>query len=91
MTSEDVDEDVKKTKASKGKNKAGIKIIEPEANVDDEDAQVVDQNDGNVDVLSEIAMENAYLICHNVQDLMYFRGFYWEGAEKKGKGKKKKR
>jgi len=46
MTSEDVDEDVKKTKASKGKNKAGIKIIEPEANVDDEDAQVdrLDEN-----------------------------------------------
>jgi len=53
--------------------------------------KVVENGDGCVDVLSEVAMNNAYLICHNVQDLMYFRGFYWEGAEKKGKGKKKKR
>ena len=42
------------------------------------------------DILSGPAMRNAYLICHNVQDLMYYRGFFWEGAPK-GKGKKKKR
>ena len=28
---------------------------------------------------------------YSSQDLMFFRGFYWAGAEKKGKGKKKKR
>ena len=47
-------------------------------------------------VLDEAAMENAYNICHNVQDLLYFRGFFWEGDKdkkkgKKGKGKKKKK
>lgn len=41
------------------------------------------------DILSEPAMHNAYFICHNVQDLMYFRGFFWEG-DNKGKGKKGK-
>merc|ERR1712008_440529 len=49
---------------------------------------------GEVSVLDEAAMENAYNICHNVQDLLYFRGFFWEGDKdkkkgKKGKGKKK--
>ena len=39
-------------------------------------------------VLDEAAMENAYNICHNVQDLLYFRGFFWEGSG--GKGKKVK-
>ena len=29
--------------------------------------QVVENGDGCVDVLSEVAMNNAYLICHNVQ------------------------
>jgi len=44
-----------------------------------------------VDILSPAAMLNAYYICHNVQDLMFFRGFTWEGVAKgKGKGKKKK-
>ena len=36
-------------------------------------------------------MENAHNICHNVQDLLYFRGFYWEGQTKRGKGKTRKR
>lgn len=47
-----------------------------------------------VSVLDEAAMENAYNICHNVQDLLYFRGFFWEGSGgkgKKGKGKKGKK
>ena len=49
-----------------------------------------------VSILDEAAMENAYNICHNVQDLLYFRGFFWEGSDKnkkgkKGKGKKKKK
>ena len=44
------------------------------------------------DILDEAAMENAYNICHNVQDLLHFRGFAWEGApsKKKKKGKKRK-
>jgi len=83
------DEDGKKTK-SKGKNKAGDKKVAAVAPTLDID-QVSDSGEGGVDVLSEVAMSNAYLICHNVQDLMFYRGFYWEGAEKKGKGKKKKR
>ena len=29
--------------------------------------QVSDSGEGGVDVLSEVAMSNAYLICHNVQ------------------------
>lgn len=45
----------------------------------------------NVSVLDEAAMENAYNICHNVQDLLYFRGFFWEGDSKKGKGKGRKK
>ena len=28
--------------------------------------------------------ENAYNICHNVQDLLYFRGFFWQGQGGKG-------
>ena len=31
----------------------------------------------NVSVLDEAAMENAYNICHNVQDLLYFRDYIW--------------
>ena len=40
----------------------------------------------------QAAMENAYNICHNVQDLLLFRGFFWEGQKQKGgkKGRKKK-
>ena len=46
----------------------------------------------NVSVLDVAAMENAYNICHNVQDLLYFRGFFWEGSSnKKGKGKGRKK
>ena len=49
-----------------------------------------EESSGPPDILSKPAMDNAYMICHNVQDLMYYRGFFWEGAPK-GKGKKKKR
>ena len=45
----------------------------------------------NVNILDEAAMENAYNICHNVQDLLFFRGFFWEGDNKKGKGKGRKK
>ena len=44
-----------------------------------------------VNLCDEVAMENAHNICHNVQDLLYFRGFYWEGQTKRGKGKTRKR
>ena len=42
-----------------------------------------------VDILDDAAMENAYNICHNVQDLLRFRGFAWEGQSQKKKGRKK--
>lgn len=43
----------------------------------------------NVDIFTEIAMENAYTTCHNVQDLLKYRGFPWpEAQKKKKKGKK---
>ena len=44
-----------------------------------------------MNLCDEVAMENAHNICHNVQDLLYFRGFYWEGQTKRGKGKTRKR
>lgn len=40
------------------------------------------------DIFNEGAMENAYVVCHNVQDLLKVRGFPWPEAKKK-KGKKK--
>ncbi|XP_071055548.1 small lysine-rich protein 1 [Onthophagus taurus] len=43
----------------------------------------------NVDIFTEGAMENAYLTCHNVQDLLYTRGFPWPDAQKKKKKGKK--
>ncbi|KAL1491462.1 hypothetical protein ABEB36_012059 [Hypothenemus hampei] len=43
----------------------------------------------NVDIFTEAAMENAYSTCHNVQDLLKWRGFPWPDAlKKKKKGKK---
>ena len=63
--------------------------------------------DKTPDVLGGPAMHNAYFICHNVQvpnfllvnmltgctiqDLLYFRGFFWPGAQKGKKGKKRKK
>ena len=44
-----------------------------------------------MDILDETAMENAQNICHNVQDLLYFRGFFWDGQNKKGKTKARKK
>lgn len=43
----------------------------------------------NVDIFTEIAMENAYTTCHNVQDLLKYRGFPWPDAQKKKKKGKK--
>ncbi|KAJ6649811.1 Small lysine-rich protein 1 [Pseudolycoriella hygida] len=40
------------------------------------------------DIFNEGAMENAYFVCHNVQDVLRVRGFPWPEAKKK-KGKKK--
>lgn len=43
----------------------------------------------NVDIFTEVAIENAYTTCHNVQDLLKYRGFPWPDAlKKKKKGKK---
>uniref|UniRef100_A0A182UU69 Small lysine-rich protein 1 n=1 Tax=Anopheles merus TaxID=30066 RepID=A0A182UU69_ANOME len=40
------------------------------------------------DIFNEAAMENAYYICHNIQDVLKSRGFAWpEGQKKKKKGK----
>lgn len=38
-----------------------------------------------VDIFTEAAMENAYSTCHNVQDLLKWRGFPWPDAQKKKK------
>jgi hypothetical protein len=39
------------------------------------------------DILSVAALANAYATCHNVQDLLYFRGFSSKPAHAK-RGKK---
>ncbi|XP_022185267.1 small lysine-rich protein 1 [Nilaparvata lugens] len=44
----------------------------------------------HVDIFNEHAMENAYVTCHNVQDLLRCRGFPWPDAQKKKKKGKKK-
>merc|ERR1711874_137039 len=75
----------KKKSKEKGKTKA-------KSNNDKRQGEESGKTSTVADILSEPAMHNAYFICHNVQDLMYFRGFFWEGQSKgKGKGKKKKR
>ncbi|KAF7268836.1 hypothetical protein GWI33_018180 [Rhynchophorus ferrugineus] len=43
----------------------------------------------NMDIFTEAAMENAYTTCHNVQDLLRWRGFPWPDAQKKKKKGKK--
>ncbi|XP_030755772.1 small lysine-rich protein 1 [Sitophilus oryzae] len=43
----------------------------------------------NMDIFTEVAMENAYTTCHNVQDLLKCRGFPWPDAQKKKKKGKK--
>lgn len=46
------------------------------------------------DILSVAALANAYATCHNVQDLLHFRGFTSKPAHaKRGKkgGKKRKK
>lgn len=45
----------------------------------------------HVDIFNDHCMENAYFICHNVQDVLKCRGFPWPDAHnKKKKGKKGK-
>ena len=73
----DKEKTAKKTKGSKG---GGDRFDESNAS-----------KSKTVDILDDAAMENAYNICHNVQDLLYFRGFFWEGDNKKGKGKGRKK
>ena len=61
-----------------GKDKGQKKAKTPKAGADRfDDASKASSK--NVDILDDSAMENAYNICHNVQDLLYFRGFFWEG------------
>lgn len=47
------------------------------------------------DILSVAALANAYVTCHNVQDLLYLRGFTSKPAHakrgKKGKGSTRKK
>ncbi|TDG48376.1 hypothetical protein AWZ03_005121 [Drosophila navojoa] len=41
------------------------------------------------DIFNDAAMENAYYVCHNVQDVLKTRGFPWpDGQKKKKKGKR---
>ena len=54
-------------------------------------SETIARNDQDVDILDQAAMENAYNICHNVQDLLHFRGFQWEGQKQKGKKKGRKK
>lgn len=42
------------------------------------------------DILDPIAMEHLYYTAHNVATALELRGFAWEGAPKKKKGKGKK-
>ncbi|CAG0916514.1 unnamed protein product [Notodromas monacha] len=46
---------------------------------------------GKLDILSPIAMENAYYTCHNVPMLLQSRDFTWSIAAKGKKGKKKRK
>ena len=85
-------------KGKKGKDKAAEKGEKGEKKKQKGKGGGGNQDDGSankskaVSVLDVAAMENAYNICHNVQDLLYFRGFFWEGSQKgKGKGKRGKK
>ncbi|XP_065372270.1 small lysine-rich protein 1 [Calliphora vicina] len=41
------------------------------------------------DIFNDAAMDNAYYVCHNVQDVLKTRGFAWpDGQKKKKKGKR---
>ncbi|XP_055851429.1 small lysine-rich protein 1 [Episyrphus balteatus] len=40
------------------------------------------------DIFNDATMENAYYVCHNIQDVLKSRGFAWpDGQKKKKKGK----
>jgi len=79
-----------------GKSKTKEKVAETLKKVGktDDAAGEVDEEEEveekDIDLFSETAMYNAYSICHNVQDFMYFRGYRWQGMVKKKKKKKKK-
>jgi len=81
-----------KKKDKKDKDKAGKKGKSSKGGSStSEDEKGKGGNARNVDVMDRAAMENANNICHSVQDLLYFRGFYWDGQNKKGKGKARKK
>jgi len=87
----------KKVKASggaageKGEKSTGGKKAKAAKGSGDRFDDAAGSKSRNVNILDEAAMENAYNICHNVQDLLFFRGFFWEGDNKKGKGKGRKK
>lgn len=43
------------------------------------------------DILNPIAVENAYYICHNVQDCLAVRGFKWQADSKAKKSRSSKK
>ncbi|EEB15356.1 conserved hypothetical protein [Pediculus humanus corporis] len=68
---------------SKEKNGKKTKIKKSEGKVKFNKSRI------NVDIFTDTCMENAYYICHNVQDVLKYRGFPWpDAASKKKKGKK---
>ena len=78
-----------KDKSEKSDSKSASKKAKSKAS--DRNDQDGGKSNKNVDILDQAAMDNAYNICHNVQDLLQFRGFFWEGQKQKGqkKGRKK--
>lgn len=42
-----------------------------------------------MDIFNEEMMDNAYYTCHNIMDVLKYRGFPWPGIQKK-KNKKKR-
>lgn len=77
----------KKTGKEKGAGKKA-RVAKAKADWGDDKASKANKD---IHLMNEVAMENANNICHNVQDLLYFRGFAWEGLNKKGKGKTRKK
>ena len=78
-----------KDKSEKSDSKSASKKTKSKAS--DRNDQDGGKSNKNVDILDQAAMENAYNICHNVQDLLHFRGFQWEGQKQKGKKKGRKK
>ncbi|EEZ98787.1 uncharacterized protein LOC100187600 isoform X1 [Tribolium castaneum] len=78
-----------KGKKKKGKAKNGEKKKAPKAKKGGRKGGRSKSSRCTVDIFTEAAMENAYTVCHNVQDLLKSRGFPWPDAQKKKKKGKK--